>query len=666
MSFYSDLPSGIVDSHILDYAREVKYRKKYANKYESVIPNSVFGGYTLVDDDEFLNVVGQGFQYGDAIWSGDYDVSHDGEGAMRSGAIGNDGESWIETVVTNSTRLSFWWKASSEDYDGEVFDYAYLSVDGLPQGALADYQLQGVAIGGKTGWTNVVFDIMGEGEHTVRWTYVKDEIDESDVGEDCIWLDEVSFDPLATLTFSINGGEGSTPCAISAFTRTSVALPTANGFRKAKHTFVGWNDGTDTYATGTRYMVADTNVAFVAVWRANTLAAPIISSEDVADGGVLEGASATISITAEAGTTIHYTLDGTVPTAASASYDGSFAFDGLSANIKAVAVKDDYYDSPVASFAFTRTPSGLADSLNVPGLSVVTNATASWTKVTGMAAHDGVAALRSGVIGDGESSAVEMMVIGAGQIGFWWKTSSEISRNRKYDYVAFLVDGVEQSWLGGEKDWTNEVFSVSGDGMHTLSWIYQKNDNGKTQGDDCAWLDEVTWTPDDPLPEITGDGEIRAILAGAGDEVRLRAGIASKAEYDAFRTWADENGMDHQTVKDSVHAWTSFWLEANRLFMDTPKARIETMALTTANSLPAEIHMMSVKVTVRDGDEVVNVDAEKVATMFEATRDLNDWTGEAKLVPNVRSVTKGDNGMMTFDVILGDGTATSAFLRIRK
>ena len=197
-------------------------------------------------------------------------------------------------------------------------------------------------------------------------------------------------------------------------------------------------------------------------------------------------------------------------------------------------------------------------------------------------------------------------------------------------------------------------------------WIYQKNDNGKTQGDDCAWLDEVTWTPDDPLPEITGDGEIRAILAGAGDEVRLRAGIASKAEYDAFRTWADENGMDHQTVKDSVHAWTSFWLEANRLFMDTPKARIETMALTTANSLTAEIHMMSVKVTVRDGDEVVNVDAEKVATMFEATRDLNDWTGEAKLVPNVRSVTKGDNGMMTFDVILGDGTATSAFLRIRK
>lgn len=90
------------------------------------------------------------------------------------------------------------------------------------------------------------------------------------------------------------------------------------------------------------------------------------------------------------------------------------------------------------------------------------------------------------------------------------------------------------------------------------------------------------------------------------------------------------------------------------------------MALTTANSLSAEIHMMSVKVTVRDGDEVVNVDAEKVATMFEATRDLNDWTGEAKLVPNVRSVTKGDNGMMTFDVILGDGTATSAFLRIRK
>ena len=51
--------------------------------------------------------------------------------------------------------------------------------------------------------------------------------------------------------------------------------------------------------------------------------------------------------------------------------------------------------------------------------------------------------------------------------------------------------------------------------------------------------------------------------------------------------------------------------------------------------------------------------------MFEATSDLGDWDGAAKLTPAV-SVETGDGATMRFKVTPGDGTATRAFLRIRK
>ena len=61
---------------------------------------------------------------------------------------------------------------------------------------------------------------------------------------------------------------------------------------------------------------------------------------------------------------------------------------------------------------------------------------------------------------------------------------------------------------------------------------------------------------------------------------------------------------------------------------------------------------------------MVAVDQEKVAAMFEATGDLGDWTGAA-LAPQVRSLGKSGDSMR-FTVTPGDGSAPTAFLRIRK
>ena len=55
---------------------------------------------------------------------------------------------------------------------------------------------------------------------------------------------------------------------------------------------------------------------------------------------------------------------------------------------------------------------------------------------------------------------------------------------------------------------------------------------------------------------------------------------------------------------------------------------------------------------------------EKVAEMFEATSDLGDWNGVAKLTPLI-SVEDGEGATMRFKVTPCDGTAR-AFLRIQK
>lgn len=925
-------------------------------------------GYLSLSASELLDAESQTFASGgDSDWFGAAE-SHCGIGSMRSGIIGANQSSWIETTVNGQGRISFWWKASSEEYDGDVFDYAFLSVDGVPQGSLKEFQLQGVAIGGKTDWTNVVIDVVGEGAYTIRWTYCKDEMDEADVGEDCVWLDEFSFTPRPTisfdigatasgdapgsihefmgtdialpgedgfswadhvfdgwtdgisdyatgasftipssnvtfiakwiaksfLTFNIGGGEGSTPSLIKALPNAIVTLPTNEGFSwadhvfngwtdgrnshdgganytvpssnvtltakwiaksfvsfdigegtgetpetikdvpnavlelptdngfswadhvfigwdlgnwtyevgtagwnnftvpssnvtltahwlaksfisfdigegtgetpsmikalpdgivplptgeglsltdyafggwtdgvanyaaggnyivpetnvtltavwiakrfltftldggegeipitikdvpnatvtlpsgvglsKPKYTFVGWSDGAQTYEAGAEYVVTDSSIEFSAVWEANLLDAPMITSPDVANGGTIETDGATIEMSAGSGATIYYTLDGTEPTTNSVPYTAPFTADGLNMTIKAFAVKDDCFDSDIAEFSFARKPYSAAECVNVNGKMVSTGDTdAAWVRVLGNAAHDGVAALRSGAIGDGETSSIEMTVDGAGKVGFWWKSSSEISRNRKYDYVSFLIDDVEQSWLGGEKDWTNEVYVVSNEGTHTLKWIYQKNVNGRTQGEDCVWLDEVTWTAAnvDPIPDIGNNpdaSQIQLALKGSRDYQRLANHITSKEEYNAYRAWAGRIcGSDfakRQGVKDSAHSWLSFALDANALIVNAPKqgdlsvSGFQPSATSGAFDLDISVDGISVGEGATEGNlaEIFCVEGAETPNGVFSSNDI-DLTFGAPESGNVRCTARPKNA-----------TRDSFFMRVR-
>ena len=112
------------------------------------------------------------------------DAVHD----ARSGAPGDNGESWIQTSVEGPGQIDFRWRASCErDDSGERdWDHLVFEIDGEEKARLD----------GRTKWERLSFAIAGEGTHTLRWTYVKDAT--MAAGEDRGWLDCVQWIPEAT------------------------------------------------------------------------------------------------------------------------------------------------------------------------------------------------------------------------------------------------------------------------------------------------------------------------------------------------------------------------------------------------------------------------------------------------------------------------------------
>ena len=123
-------------------------------------------------------------------------------------------------------------------------------------------------------------------------------------------------------------------------------------------------------------------------------------------------------------------------------------------------------------------------------------------------------------------------------------------------------------------------------------------------------------------------------------------------------------------VVANEHAAAAYLLGAERLFENEPTIEIGELSVATVAPMSggegAAATQMIVAVIVKDGERVVAVDAEKVTAMFEATGDLGDWNGAAKLTPTVSQFWIDANGKMSFTVMPGDGTASRAFLRIRR
>lgn len=159
-----------------------------------------------------------------------------------------------------------------------------------------------------------------------------------------------------------------------------------------------------------------------------------------------------------------------------------------------------------ATLALTVAASALTlgEALDAPLLAWSTGAAAGWQPQTGVT-HDGLDAARSGTLGNSQESWLATTVSGPGTLGFWWRVSSEAG----YDVLRFTLDGIEQAAvpaISGEPGWQPCTLAIPA-GPHLLLWSYVK-DYSLAAGLDAGWLDQVTFTADDPVvvQEFTSSG----------------------------------------------------------------------------------------------------------------------------------------------------------------
>ena len=207
---------------------------------------------------------------------------------------------------------------------------------------------------------------------------------------------------------------------------------------------------------------------------------------------------------ATSGAMVYYTLDGSDPTSLSTRYEKPFCVKD-SCVIKAVAVKDEYLDSAIASCAVVKEWS-IGSTMGACDHEFSTGGDAAFVRTNDLTVASGES-MRSGKIEDGQISSLSTTVVGPGTISFKWKTSCEEDELHEYDHAEFVIDGEIVALLDGDSGWQKITHRIYGDGEHTIIWRYVK-DAEEDWGEDCMWVLEYEWisdytetqTTDDPIP----------------------------------------------------------------------------------------------------------------------------------------------------------------------
>jgi parallel beta-helix repeat protein len=132
-------------------------------------------------------------------WFGQTTTSYYDGDAAQSGDISHDQESWIQTTVSGTGTVKFYWKVSSEEDD----DFLEFYIDGSLQDRIS----------GSVNWQQKTYAISTLGSHTLGWRYVKDM--STDSGNDCGWIDRLEWVPTPgpaplLLAFNPDPADGAT------------------------------------------------------------------------------------------------------------------------------------------------------------------------------------------------------------------------------------------------------------------------------------------------------------------------------------------------------------------------------------------------------------------------------------------------------------------------
>ncbi len=175
-------------------------------------------------------------------------------------------------------------------------------------------------------------------------------------------------------------------------------------------------------------------------------AAPVVQTPVITPAGGTHTESVTVTLSTGSGAdTIHYTTDGSTPTAASPVYGGGFTLTG-SATVKAVGLRSGYAASAVASASFTVTPvtggGGGSGEYQQASDGLVSIELENHDNTTSASGHSWNTVSRTGASG----TAVQSLPNNSTNINSGYASSSP-----RMDYaVNFTRSGVHYVWIRGQ------------------------------------------------------------------------------------------------------------------------------------------------------------------------------------------------------------------------
>ena len=275
---------------------------------------------------------------------------------------------------------------------------------------------------------------------------------------------------------------------------------------------------------------------------------------------------------ATAGAAIYYTLDGSHPTSHSTRYAGAF-YISESCTVKAIALLNGYLNSEITAKTIVKEW-GIGDTMGAPDHAFTTSGDGdkAFYRVDDASAPNGEA-MHSGDIGNSGAygsfarTVLSTTVMGPGMVSFSWKASCEDDApDYEWDHGEFAVDGVVQAYVSGVTGWTNVSVSVAGDGEHTLTWTYLKDD-AESEGEDCIWVAGYGWTSAEPYTHTTlvpvPYSWLREHGANIVDEYEAYEAAAFSMAANGRKTWECYLvGVDPNDASDDFRI-TAFWMDGD-------------------------------------------------------------------------------------------------------
>jgi hypothetical protein len=271
----------------------------------------------------------------------------------------------------------------------------------------------------------------------------------------------------------------------------------------------------------------------------------------------------------------------------------------------------------------------------------------------------GLSAMRSGVISDGQTSWIGTSVTGKGSFSFWWRVSSEGG----YDVLAFAVDGVENRAISGTKkgDWQFVEVELTSAGLHELRWTYSKDDS-VSEGLDCGWLDRVVWIPAPII--IPGNPNVSSNFLDTVNQAQIDALVAG------LRT-AHPDVTDAEIAKKFEDADLFGFTGAALVGVGTDALVRLNPSITLLTLSVSEGDPKTLVVTVTIGNSIDPTPALALARLGEAINSrtrgvfinsLSAGASESILTPELLLDTP--SGIITATFTLESPSAPSGFLRM--